>query len=98
MGYEPIAILAFTILSIVLAVRGLVNSQGKTMSNLIDTVRSLAESTAKNAENVNQLEVLYRETLTDVGRGVGGIEQHLIRIEHLIREAIKDCKNGNTDE
>ncbi len=94
---NPLTILAVSILVLVLIGRG-------AMKALIEIVTTLAESTAKNAENVDQLEVLYRGTLTEIGKSVfrqegavNGLENHLIIIESLIREAIEDCKNGNTD-
>jgi len=84
---NPLTILAVSILVLVWIGKGANKA-------LIETVTKLAESTAKNAENVDQLEVLYRETLTEVGKAVYPLESRLITIEALIREAIKDCTNG----
>jgi len=84
---NPLTILAVSILILVLTGRG-------AMNKLIEIVTKLVESTTKNAENVDQLEVLYREQITELSKSVFGIENRLIVIEGLIREAIKDCKNG----
>lgn len=93
---NPLTILAVSILVLVWIGRGAMNA-------LIETVTKLTESTTKNAENVNQLEVLYREQVTELSRSVfrqeerqNGIERRLIDIETLIREAIEDCKNDRT--
>ncbi len=85
---NPLTILAVSILVLVLTGRG-------AMNKLIEIVTKLVESTTKNAENVDQLEVLYRGTLTEISKSTDSIENRLIVIEGLIREAIKDCTNGN---
>ena len=84
---NPLTILVVSILILVLTGRGAMNKS-------IEIVTKLVESTTKNAENVDQLEVLYREQITELSKSVFGIENRLIVIEGLIREAIKDCKNG----
>lgn len=87
---NPLTILAVSILILVLTGRG-------AMNKLIEIVTKLVESTTKNAENVDQLEILYRGTLTEISRATNSIENRLIIIEGLIREAIKDCTNGNSN-
>ena len=87
---NPLTILAVSILILVLTGRG-------AMNKLIEIVTKLVESTAKNAENVDQLEVLYRGTITEISKSTDSIENRLIVIERLIREAIRDCTNGNSD-
>lgn len=91
---NPLTVLAVSILVLVWIGRGANKA-------LIETVTKLAESTTKNAENVDQLEVLYRETLTGLSKSVyhqetaqTGIVDRLVTVETLIREAIKDCTNG----
>ena len=87
---NPLTILAVSILVLVFIGRG-------AMTKLLDIVTELAESTTKNAENVNQLEILYRGQVTEIGKSVNGVEHRLLVIENLIREAIEDCKNANNN-
>jgi hypothetical protein len=83
----------------VMAGRSLVNNQGHVTKNLVDIVTSLAKSAEKTSENVEQLEVLYREQITELSKSVyrqetkqGSIEGRLINIEKILQEAIEICR------